>query len=253
MDTRYKYFPVNEFLFSTLINSEIWFSNPNNFNDPFDCNLKCQYLKDYDFEERTNNMLRNEFNSAISNESYIREHKIITSVAEAHEQKRKTKSEQINVDFESKVIETGISCFSKNNSSILMWSHYSNNHRGVCLKFNTSDRVFFDNCHQVKYVQEFPGADANLDVEGSHNFLFFTKSEEWVYEEEVRVIKNSNSLSGFEPDCLEAIYFGAKCKEKDIKTIMNLVEGLKKYDNISYYRFKLSEDSFRLESEIINN
>lgn len=32
----YKYMPINEFTFKNLLNSQIWFSSPLNFNDPFD-------------------------------------------------------------------------------------------------------------------------------------------------------------------------------------------------------------------------
>lgn len=253
MDDMFKYFPINEFLLSTLKDNEIWFSNPNNFNDPFDCNLKCNYLKDFDFEKCTNDMLREDFNSATSNEEYLRKHQIQTRIAIVHEHKRKTETKQINEDLQNMVMETGVSCFSKNNSSILMWSHYSDNHKGVCLKFNTSDKAFFENYHSVKYVEKFPSTNEIFDTNSSHNFLFFTKSEEWNYEQEVRLIKNSNSLVKFNPNCLEAIYFGAKCGNKDVEEIINLVDSQNKYKNVSYYKMKLAPENFKLVRELINN
>ena len=33
----YKYFTINQNLFNSLINNELFFANPRNFNDPFDC------------------------------------------------------------------------------------------------------------------------------------------------------------------------------------------------------------------------
>jgi hypothetical protein len=33
----YKYFRIDEFFYQHLINSELWFSNPQEFNDPYDC------------------------------------------------------------------------------------------------------------------------------------------------------------------------------------------------------------------------
>ncbi|EIA08460.1 hypothetical protein HJ01_02182 [Flavobacterium frigoris PS1] len=31
----YKYFTINQNLFNSIINNELFFSNPRNFNDPF--------------------------------------------------------------------------------------------------------------------------------------------------------------------------------------------------------------------------
>ena len=29
-------------MFSSIVNNKLWFSDPNSFNDPFDCNLKIE-------------------------------------------------------------------------------------------------------------------------------------------------------------------------------------------------------------------
>jgi hypothetical protein len=34
--------PVNRFLFDSIINSQIWFSNLQDFNDPFDCDINLR-------------------------------------------------------------------------------------------------------------------------------------------------------------------------------------------------------------------
>lgn len=254
MHTLYKYFSINKSLCSTLINNEIWFSNPNNFNDPFDCNLKCNYVTDSFFKERTENLLREAYNSAIRNESFFKEHKILTLISDSHEQKRKEETDRINKQLQDKVSQTGISCFSKTHLNIVMWSHYSDNHRGVCLAFNASEKVFFDKCHEVRYVEDFPNTDSILGVDdNSQNFLFSTKSKDWEYEQEVRVIKRSNSLVKFDPNSLEKIYFGAKCEKSGIKYIIDLLKEHKKYENVVFHRMKLATDSFKLESELINH
>src|SRR5687767_14597875 len=36
--TLYKYHNVNDYLFTLIGKSELWFSNPSAFNDPYDCN-----------------------------------------------------------------------------------------------------------------------------------------------------------------------------------------------------------------------
>lgn len=99
-----------------------------------------------------------------------------------------------------------VSCFSERNDSILMWSHYADSHRGVCIEFETP----VDECFKkVKYQEERPVLkiynillDIILnDLENKNddcfqyknyfsNFLvsFYTKSIDWSYEKEIRYV-----------------------------------------------------------------
>ena len=43
-----------------------------------------------------------------------------------------------------------ISCFSKRYDSILMWSHYGDKHKGICIEFDRPDKDFID----VKYSKK---------------------------------------------------------------------------------------------------
>lgn len=88
----------------------------------------------------------------------------------------------------------GLLCFSKDWSNPVMWAHYSDNHKGLCLGFEIPDPAarqesdFVD----VKYIQEqhvFPRNYENMRederLEIVENILF-TKFNHWVYEKEVR-------------------------------------------------------------------
>ena len=37
--------------------------------------------------------------------------------------------------FEETKQVTGISCLSESDSSLLMWAHYANNHKGMCVEY----------------------------------------------------------------------------------------------------------------------
>jgi len=53
-------------------------------------------------------------------------------------------------DYEEKI---GVCCFSLDPKSILMWSHYSDNHKGVCLKFDRlKDMECFRGSYPVDYL-----------------------------------------------------------------------------------------------------
>lgn len=251
MDTLFKYFTINDNFKATIVNNQIWFSSPDDFNDPFDCNIKCQYIKDVEFEERINDEIREEYNSADSNEAFFRQHKNLSMIAEGHDVKLKTNTSKLNENLYNTVKDTGVACFSKINSSILMWSHYADNHKGVCLKFKTSDTEFFDNVANVRYTEKFPNLGNEFQYSDSQNFLFFTKSNEWAYEEEVRVLKKPKQLFKFKPEVLDSIYFGAKCEKEKCKEIIELVQKKMAYENVKFFQVKLDSDAFKLHFEEI--
>lgn len=252
MEFLYKYHRSNNNLLKSLEKNEMWFANPRTFNDPFDCNLKCHYLVDKFYQEQINEEQRNAYNSAINNESFYRQHRNLMRISDGHEKDRKNRTEILNSDLQKRVSEVGISCFSKTHLSILMWSHYAVNHTGICLKFNTSDKSFFKNYKEVKYLEKFPTSDEIIKHDQSDNFLFFTKSLEWSYEREVRLIKNSSSLEIYNPNCLEAIYFGVACDSKEQENIVQIIKSNKGYKNVNFYKMRKCSESFRLIEEKIN-
>lgn len=105
-------------------------------------------------------------------------------------------------EFKGKVL---ISCFSKRNDSTLMWSHYADSHRGICLEYNMPSN---DNYKEVEYTNKRPqmrlfnlisaflghkmiGKELNAyEYKYTNDILkpFFVKSLDWKYEEEVRCI-----------------------------------------------------------------
>ncbi|CAL65907.1 DUF2971 domain-containing protein [Christiangramia forsetii] len=252
MEYLFKYHQININLYKSLQKNEVWFANPSTFNDPFDCNLKCHYIIDKYYQEQINEEQRIAFNSATHNEIFFRQHKNLMKIAEGHEKDRKEKTEKLNSDLQKRVSEVGISCFSKTHLSILMWSHYANNHSGVCLKFNTKDKSFFEDYKEVKYSEEFPTSDDIAKQDKSDNFLFFTKSQQWSYEQEVRLMKKADSLEIFDPQCLEAIYFGLDCVPKEQEKIIQIIQLNKGYNNVDFYKMQKSPKSFELIEEKIN-
>lgn len=84
---------------------------------------------------------------------------------------------------------TGLLCFSRDWYSPVLWSHYADKHRGICLGFELSD----SSAQPVDYVEgrlrvppNFPTAQPDLD-EPFVRQLLKTKFLHWKYENEVRV------------------------------------------------------------------
>jgi hypothetical protein len=75
----------------------------------------------------------------------------------------------------------GILCFTKRWRNPLLWSHYADKHRGICLGFDVGDRGI----KSVKYVRERPTLRIP-PTRKSVDEILFTKYHDWKYEEEWR-------------------------------------------------------------------
>lgn len=181
--------------------------------------------------------------------------------------KRKFEDETLPKITESRE-KARITCFSKRNDSILMWSHYANSHSGVCFEFE-EDRPFF---RDVSYSDERPKIDlykamsrilgydfANEKITYQDKVLiesvltlFFVKSREWSYEEEVRCLLSDEELhtEGFEyrdgkeflKMRISKIYIGTKASGEKLNEILRLAS----HRDIPVVFMKESKDKYAI-------
>ena len=208
---------INEYSLSDLINNEVTVCSPRVMNDPYDSLI----LKWGEY------MLGNE--------------------------DRKPHIDYLVKSFESYRIRSFTSAKDENGSelinNILMWSHYAGEHTGFCVKYNFSK--FFlktDERHTTRFqkvIYAEPNEKINIQVDTISTKLgLFTKHNDWKYENEIRLISyQPDTLGPFysipldEDSCIDSIYFGYKCSEKNIETIKRI---LSKNSNIKY--FKMASD-----------
>jgi hypothetical protein len=86
-------------------------------------------------------------------------------------------------------------CLTPFPDSTLMWSHYADNHRGLCLEFST-DHSLFGSALEVQYLSSYPqwSPQALVDATSVHPLL--TKSKDWSYEGEYRIVALEPEVSG---------------------------------------------------------
>jgi hypothetical protein len=92
--------------------------------------------------------------------------------------------------------DRGILCFSADWRNPVIWAHYSDKHRGLCLGFEIpeikGDPENDESAH-VKYIRKPLKFPANFqDLPDSERFelvrkILFTKFDHWKYEKEIRV------------------------------------------------------------------
>ena len=165
-----------------------------------------------------------------------------------------------------------ISCFSKRYDSILMWSHYGDKHKGICIEFDRLEKDFLD----VKYSKKRCKFDledttrrvlgymlSNEEVDVNDKGLirciskpFIVKSLDWKYEEEVRCILSPNSEDVFTleelslykmPTNISKIYIGCKV-DKTSEEYKNLIT-LANNKNVMISELKTSDDLFSVIEE----
>ena len=110
----------------------------------------------------------------------------------------------------------GVLCFSRSWSSVMMWSHYGDRHKGVVLGFDVSD----EELRPVDYdVQELTVV-GDLNVLPTReqlrlvNLLCGGKYSGWIYEKEVRV--NAKRADMDEETGLYFADFNEKLKLKEV-------------------------------------
>jgi hypothetical protein len=112
----------------------------------------------------------------------------------------------------------GVLCLSTRCDSVLMWSHYAQQHRGVCVEYDVAnlplDRVFKVNYGESREVPASQLASWLIDGDfGSEievrRACLLTKSAEWEYEDERRMLGPVGpSLSALK---VKSVIFGMRC------------------------------------------
>ena len=119
----YKYYSnANALHLDAVKNNLMWYSSATNFNDVFDCDIfvdeKAIFQSIIDTSPEMN---------AIRKGSRM----WLDFKSQSHKA-----TQQLQQMFDEMKGQMGISCFSELDNSLLMWSHYANNHKGFCVEYD---------------------------------------------------------------------------------------------------------------------
>lgn len=308
MKTLYKYASI-ETAKEILKNNSIAFTAPSQFNDPYDCDLyvspeeleKCYALREeYELMQYLLNLLNTL--TKPKDRAILLIYKTIIELQKFFMQKnpiydpnwmllfliRKIgKYADINAGkeiYKKKTLEQldnvrnnfYVSCFSEKNDSILMWGHYADKFKGVCIEWQIpTEERFIEN---VKYSVRKPkfrvynlmkkclgymflGKEVDLNDRKIRKYIFdriITKGDDWKYEKEIRWILDKNILSSSDVVCINEekkqiiytlpnvpchVYIGAKTLETDEKQIR---EFCKQYPNCKVIKSCISNQKYKV-------
>ena len=212
-----------KFVEKSIVAGELYFAAPEDLNDPYDCQIALD-TSGSDVEWRTH--LKSSMKQA-SLRMGVR-----ASFMDRHKAASKLISEQRHrkldgVKFGKITSSFGIVCFSGLLDSQLMWSHYADNHRGICLMYmpERDSSGLLGAHHEVHYSNEYPKIRVvDLPKLGPSvvESLLLTKSKAWEYEFEHRLIMPYGARSAFmhSPEALVAIVLGARISKEDEQEVI---------------------------------
>jgi hypothetical protein len=153
--------------------------------------------------------------------------------------------------YEGFVNKVGIYCLSEKNDDLLMWSHYSNSHRGLCLQFDASTEItIFWEAFKVIYQEDYPVVNI-MDMGKAEEFrkALLTKSTHWEYEQERRILKMEEEggpgYYRFAPELLKGVILGARMAVEDRQTLLHWID---KYPTrVSIYQSALNGCRYKLD------
>ncbi len=241
----YKYLGPNikcEWLRDLLIDSKLFLKSPSDFNDPFD--MKGQVLDEPNVDKKRE-YLKALYKRQVPllnwKQRQVEVNKMMCSLS-THE--------KLKQSFIKTIEDYGISCFSTEPRSILMWSHYGQHHKGVALQFDYArDISCFQYLLPIKYRKDYPTIEYYAD-HSRYEDVIQGKYEDWKYEKEWRLIKaeQRNTYHSFDKSALTGVILGCRVEQITEDRIRALLEERETmgHGEIKLYKASLHESKYKM-------
>lgn len=181
----YKYYSDKPRNLEAVKNNKMWYSAPCDFNDVFDCDLAINS------KEILNGVLQ-----------MVPDKRGIRVGSQVWKQLNGSVNQQIKTfqaDYEGLRTKMGIACLSEADNSLLMWAHYANNHRGMCVEYELlefNSRLGFSPVpiiYSDERVSVHNFETLERDIQGKFIESLTSKSADWSYEREWRIIREDSA------------------------------------------------------------
>lgn len=205
----YKYRAINKRLIESIINQTLYFARPEALNDPFDCRIDLQ--KAFSRAAMFATAERRDFlSSFLATPEFFR-------------------------NWRSTFDAMGVCCFSRTIEETLMWSHYAEEHKGVCLEYQFRGPSLIGDisaAQNVEYLDEplvpWLVENAPMDMTEFAKELVFrylrTKCPAWAYEQESRIIRQESGPFRFRGVLLTEVCFGLQAPRADVDLVVKLAQ-----------------------------
>jgi uncharacterized protein Usg len=168
----------------------------------------------------------------------------------------------------------GLLCLAKESNHRLMWAHYADTFGGFVIEFDETHAFFttlrsetdeLGGLHKITYSPELPSMKAFIDFDEEHlntiaTKMFFTKSIDWIYEQEWRMIKplaeadkiienpaGNIHLFTLPSSCMIGLILGHKMNPDKRHELLELVKADERYRHLSLSESLLDQTSYDIE------
>jgi hypothetical protein len=228
----YHYQPFHKkYLTDMFVDQMPHFSHPHKVNDPWDCRPWFDYrpmLEDPDNREAAIMYFRTLLPQETLDDA---RQPIIENLLRTNDDMFRAYIEKFSLGLAERISTRRIYCLTPLADNALMWSHYADDHKGICLEF-ANNNPLIRHARAASYKKNYPewtpqsfglGKDANiLD-------LLLTKALDWCYEREWRIIAaglegpmklHNQDFVKLPPNALSAIIIG--CESKNQQEIIDI-------------------------------
>lgn len=248
-----------------LTENELYFSSPNNLNDPFDSSIPIRYdlCGDKEANEKAfryqMDLLTNEYPELDTKELTERAKEYFKFIYE-HPKEVEEAAREISRELTT---EIGVFSLCKDYRNILLWSLYADKHRGFCVGFSTKKllKFFLSNfaetaegisLERVHYSKRYPLINAYTTTEAEKLRCLTTKASTWKHEREYRLIMVGFPNRPFKIDygIVKSLILGCGMRECDKNEVISIVKS--RPDRISLYQARMKKDDFGLDFDRID-
>lgn len=254
----YKSCPFNIYSLRAISQAENFYTAPNDFNDPLDCDPG--YINDLELADLQRgiyslyfiDMTKSEAADRISNHRYNATEYGDPKTGEAAKRYlAQVYAQEARRFLKARLGIEGVFCLSQSWRSVLMWSHYADHHKGICIEYDVTGqshgRLFparYGVSRSIK-ISDIIACWVRSDTEAKRRILetyFYAKSGQWRYEKEWRDVKDKAGPHESEFS-ITGIMFGYRCDPAAMSAIVKLLSDRR---DISLWDVYPRRDSFNL-------
>ena len=278
----YKYRDSSSRTVDMLVSDHVYYADPSEFNDPFDAQpsldidideIQLEKLLRKFVEQRT----KEEMNDAALVINYTgpktiehirrRSHRQARQFIREVERSSKVGYWEFEVEkrfrIERHVKEELLRRYTKGIVSLaaratcpLMWSHYGDQHRGICIGYSVPANAASD-IHKVKYggSRLVKASDIVAMLNGNNvactridETILLRKAGSWRYEREWRLIGPLGLRRS--PLELEEVIFGLRCRESTMYAVMKALEN--RVRPVKFYEIGEVEGTFNVKKRLLH-
>jgi hypothetical protein len=210
-------------------------SDPRYFNDPFDCKpaLREDILDAVGAVTAWQDVVQGMMQAQGAPSEELEKLREVANGMAKDVALRRRAVRQLSESLLKSALKQRIVCLAMRPDDLLLWAHYGDAHRGMCIEFNSAMEPF-SKALPIWYEDLFPKLDlAKWDADSIVRLVLLTKAKCWEYEKEFRLLANDvegswyarcdQDLIDLPKGAVRAIHLGHKCTLEQIEEVRCLV------------------------------